>query len=120
MGGSCRYWDESGTSTAATRPGSGTFVASVEGIDLERSRAQLAESSVDGLPLEVLVAPRAEARLDAVTNELIAAALAGGYEALSPGRTTLTIAWGAGHMVQFDRPDLVLEAVRRIVAIARG
>jgi pimeloyl-ACP methyl ester carboxylesterase len=46
--------------------------------------------------------------------------VAAGYEALSPGMVTLTLAWGAGHMVQFDRPDLVVEAVRRIVAVVRG
>jgi len=95
-------------------------VASVEGIDVERSRAQPAAARVDGLLLEVLMAPRAEARLDAAANEQIAAARAAGYEALSPGNTTVTVAWGAGHMVQFDRPDLVVEAVRRIVTIARG
>jgi pimeloyl-ACP methyl ester carboxylesterase len=96
------------------------LVSSVEGIDVERSRAQLAEARVDGLPIEVVIAPRAEARLDAAANDRIAAATAAGYEGLSPGHVTLTIAWGAGHMVQFDRPDLVVEAVRRIVMVARG
>jgi pimeloyl-ACP methyl ester carboxylesterase len=96
------------------------LVSSVEGIDVERSRSQLAAAAVDGINLEVVIAPRAEARLDTPTNERIAAAFAGGYEALSPGRTTLTIAWRAGHMVQFDRPDLVVEAVRRIVIVVRG
>jgi pimeloyl-ACP methyl ester carboxylesterase len=96
------------------------LVASVERVDVERSRSQLAEARVDGLLLEVVIAPRAEARLDVVTNERIARATAAGYGALSPGHVTLTIAWGAGHMVQFDRPDLVVEAVRRIVAGVRG
>ncbi len=96
------------------------LVASVEGIDVERSRAQLSESRVVGLPVEVVIAPRVDARLDAATNDRIAASVAAGYEQLSPGRVTLTLAWGAGHMVQFDRPDLVVEAVRRIVAALRG
>jgi len=96
------------------------LIASVEGIDVDRSRAQLAKASVAGLPVEVVIAPRVDGRLDAATNDRIAASTAAGYEQLSPGRVTLTLAWGAGHMVQFDRPDLVVEAVRRIVAALRG
>ncbi|MBA3877163.1 MAG: hypothetical protein C0498_09545 [Anaerolinea sp.] len=95
------------------------LVSSVEGIDVGRSRAQLAGADVAGIPLEVVIAPRVDERLDAATNDALAASVAAGYEALSPGRVTLTIAWGAGHMVQFDRPDLVVDAVRRIVAIVR-
>ncbi len=96
------------------------LVGSVEGIDVDRSRAQLADAQVEGLPVEVVIAPRFDDRLDTATNDRIAASVAAGYEQLSPGRVTLTIAWGAGHMVQFDRPDLVVEAVRRMVAVVRG
>jgi len=96
------------------------IVGSVEAIDVDRSREQLAASDVDGRPIEVVLAPRVDSRLDASTNERIAAATAAGYEALSPGRVTLTLAWGAGHMVQFDRPAVVVEAVRQIVAEVRG
>jgi pimeloyl-ACP methyl ester carboxylesterase len=96
------------------------MVGSVEAIDVDRSRAQLAAADVAGLPIEVVVTPRVDARLDAATNDRIAASFAAGYEALSPGRVTLTFAWGAGHMIQFDRPELVIEAVRRIVAVVRG
>lgn len=96
------------------------LIASVEGIDVDRSRAQLADARVEGLPVEVVIAPRDDDRLDATTNDRIAASVAAGYEQLSPGHVTLTIAWRAGHMVQFDRPDLVVEAVRRIVTAVRG
>jgi pimeloyl-ACP methyl ester carboxylesterase len=96
------------------------LVASVEGIDVDRSRTQLADARFAGVPVEVVIAPRIDDRLDAATNDKIAASVAAGYEALSPGLVTLTLAWGAGHMVQFDRPDLVVEAVRRIVAVVRG
>ena len=96
------------------------LVSSVEGIDVEASRAQLADSDVTGLPIEVVVAPRVDARLDAATNDAIAASFAAGYEALSPGLVRLTLAWGASHMVQFDQPAAVVEAVRRIVATVRG
>ena len=95
-------------------------IGSVESIDVEASRAQLAASDVEGLPIEAIVAPRIDSRLDAATNERILDATAAAYEALSPGRVTFTLAWGASHMIQFDRPELVIEAVRRIVATVRG
>jgi pimeloyl-ACP methyl ester carboxylesterase len=96
------------------------LIGSVEGVDVDASRDQLAESDTSGLPIEVVIAPRVDARLDAATNDRIAASFAAGYEALSPGRVTLTLAWGASHMVQFDQPDVVVEAVRRIVEGLRG
>ncbi len=96
------------------------LIGSVEGIEVEASRAQLDASDIAGLPIEVVVAPRVDARLDGATNDRIAASFAAGYEALSPGRVTYTLAWGASHMIQFDRPELVIEAVRRIVALVRG
>ena len=96
------------------------LVASVEGIDVERSREQLAMANVTGLRLEVVNAARYEGGLDDAANERIVAAREAAYEALSPGGVTLTIAYGAGHMVQFDRPDLVIEAVRRLVEAIRA
>ncbi len=96
------------------------LVASVEGIDGATSRAQLAAANVDGLPIEAILAPRVDDRLDAERNARIAASMAAGYEALSPGRVTLVVAWGSGHMVQFDRPELVVEAVRRLIEALRG
>ena len=97
-----------------------SMIGDVERIDVERSRSQLAASNVDGIPLEVLIAPRVDSRLDTPTNDAIAASMEAGYEALSPGNVTYTLAWNAGHMVQFDRPDLVVEAVRRLVADLRA
>jgi pimeloyl-ACP methyl ester carboxylesterase len=96
------------------------IIESVEGIDVEASRAQLAASDVEGLPIEAIVAPRIDGRLDAATNEGILDAMAAAYEALSPGRVTFTLAWGASHMIQFDRPELIVDAVRRIVGVVRG
>ena len=96
------------------------LIASVEGIDVERSREQLAMADVAGQPLEIVEAARYEGGLDDAANARIAAAREAAYEALSPGRVTLTIAYGAGHMVQFDRPDLVIEAVRRLVETIRA
>jgi pimeloyl-ACP methyl ester carboxylesterase len=96
------------------------LVARVERLDWETSETQLRTSSVAGLPVEVLRAPRFERRLDDATNAEIAAAWQSAFEALSPGRVHYAIAPGAGHIIQIDRPDLVVEAVRRLVAAARG
>ena len=68
----------------------------------------------------MLVAPRYEPRLDEAQNEAVAAAWRAAYESLSPGLVRHTTAWGAGHMIQIDRPDLVIESVRRRVDGARG
>jgi hypothetical protein len=94
-------------------------VAAVDSLDWPASEVQLAEASVTGLPIEVLVAPRTESRLDEATNAAIAEAWRAGYESLSPGLVTYTTAWGAGHVIQVDRPDLVIDAVRRLVEQAR-
>ena len=34
-------------------------------------------------------------------------------------RVHFELAWGAGHMIQIDRPDLVIAATRRLVDAAR-
>ena len=52
-------------------------------------------------------------------TRLIADAWLAAFESLSPGQITHTIAWGAGHDIQIDRPDLVIEATRRLIALAR-
>jgi pimeloyl-ACP methyl ester carboxylesterase len=96
------------------------LVARVEDLDWPTSETQLRAASIAGLPVEVLRAPRHEPRLDAGTNEAIAAAWQAAFESLSPGLVHYAIAPGAGHIVQVDRPDLVVDAVRRLVAEARG
>lgn len=90
-------------------------VTAVDALDWTASETQLRGSSVAGLPVEVLVAPRYEPRLDEATNAAIADAWLAAFESLSPGRVTHTIAWGAGHDVHIDRPDLVIGSARRIV-----
>lgn len=94
-------------------------VSVVDSLDWPASEAQLRTSSVEGLPIEVLVAPRYEPRLSEVINAEIAAAWRAAFDTLSPGRIRTTTAWGAGHNVQIDRPDLVIEAVRRLVGGVR-
>lgn len=95
-------------------------VARVDALDWPTSEAQLRAADVRGLPIEILRAPRYEPRLTEAKNAEIATAVDAAYQSLSPGNTRLTTAWGAGHMVQIDRPDVVIEAVRRLVDQARS
>ncbi len=91
-----------------------------EGLDPERSMEQLRAADLRGLWVEAIVAARGEPRLDEATNTAIRIAAEAAYDALSPGMARLTLAYSSGHLVQFDRPELVVEAVRRIVEAARG
>jgi pimeloyl-ACP methyl ester carboxylesterase len=90
-------------------------VSLVDSLDWPASEAQLREASLAGLPIEVLTAPRYEPRLSEAQNADIATAWVSAYESMSPGLVRHTIAWGAGHLVHIDRPDVVIEAVRRLV-----
>jgi pimeloyl-ACP methyl ester carboxylesterase len=96
------------------------LVASVEVLDWPTSERQLREADVSGLAVAVLRAPRAEPRLDGPTNEAISTAWEESYASLSPGNVRYEIAWGAGHIIQADRPDLVIAAAREIVDGARS
>ncbi len=96
------------------------LVARVESLEWPASEEQLRASDTAGLPIEVLVAPRYEPRLGETHNAEIAAAWRAAHDSLSPSRVRETTAWGAGHNVQIDRPDLVIEATRRLIDLARG
>jgi pimeloyl-ACP methyl ester carboxylesterase len=95
------------------------LVANVEALDWAASERQLRGSDVGGIPIAVLRAPRAEPRLDEATNVSLAAAWERAYASLSPGLVHYELAWGAGHVIQADRPDLVIAAVARLVADIR-
>ena len=94
-------------------------VSQVDSLDWPASEEQLRAAALEGLPIEVLVAPRREPRLDDATNAAIADAWQAAHKSLSPGHVTYAIAWGAGHNIHIDRPDLVIEATRRLIALAR-
>lgn len=96
------------------------LVAEVEALDWRSSEAQLVAGDLRGLAIEVLRPPRAEPRLDEATNVALSAAIEDAYDSLSPGLVRFELAWGAGHMVQWDRPDLVIAAVGRLVDRARA
>lgn len=97
-----------------------TLVADWEDLDWLTSERQLRAASLDGLRLAVLVAPRVEPRLDSATNERIRAASEAAYEPMSPGHVTYAYAWGSGHVIPVDRPDLVVELVRRVIDEVRS
>ncbi len=96
------------------------LVASVEDLDWPASEAQLRAADVSAFPIVVLRAPRAEPRLDEPTNVEIAAAWQEAYESLAPGRVRYEITWGAGHIIQADRPDAVIAATRELVERTRA
>ncbi len=94
-------------------------VAEWEDLDWEASEQELRASSVRGRRVAVLVAERYEPRLDAATNARIRETWREAYETLSPGMTTYEYAPGAGHIIPWDRPDLVVELVRRVMREVR-
>jgi pimeloyl-ACP methyl ester carboxylesterase len=96
------------------------LIAGVEDLDWTASEAQLRAADASGLPIVVLRAPRVEPRLDDPTNQAIATAWESAFQSLSPGKVRYEIAWGAGHIIQADRPDLVIAAARELVDRARA
>lgn len=91
-----------------------------EALDPGRSERELRESDVSGLRVAVMVARRAEPRLDDATNARLQDAWRDAYESLSPGRVTYEFADGSGHVIPADRPDLVVELVRRVIGEVRA
>ena len=96
-------------------------IAVAEDLDWEASYAQLSSASIDGLPLELLFVDqrlRWEGPFDAAESDLIAA-----WRVLVESLSTdhrLTIAEESTHMIQYDRPELVVDAVRRLTDRARA
>jgi len=100
-------------------------IRSVEAIDRlawAASEAELEAVDLGDMPVEVVVVPQPfavdphipdsdRARLEAAWRE---------GNATFSARTRVTLAEGAGHFVQWDRPELVVEAAERLVAAARG
>ncbi len=97
-------------------------VEAIEGLAWAASEAELEAVDLGEMPVEVIVVPQPfavdpyipdgdRARLEAAWRE---------GNATFSARTRVTLAEGAGHQVQLDRPDLVIEAAERLVAAARG
>ena len=99
-------------------------IEAVESLDWPASVAEVAATDLTGLPVEVVNIPQelriqhellSEADRRRLTDEWRAWIMA-----LSPGRTTLTIAERSGHIIQLDRPDLVIAAIERLVDAGRA
>ena len=95
-------------------------VAAGEDLDWAASYDQLTRASIQGLPLELVFVDqrlRWEGSFEPVQDELIAA-----WRQLLSGLSAeyrLTIAEDSTHMIQYDRPDLVVDAIFRLVDRAR-
>lgn len=94
-------------------------VSVVDSLDWPPSEEQLRDGSLQGLRIDALRAPRYEPRLSEDQNARIGEAWVAAYDSLSPGMVRWTTALGAGHMIQVDRPDLVIDVVRRAIDTAR-
>ncbi|HEY5277662.1 MAG TPA: alpha/beta hydrolase [Coriobacteriia bacterium] len=91
-------------------------VAAAEDLDWEASSGQLSAASIQGIPLELLFVDqrfRWEGPFEPAQDDLIAAwrRLLGGLSA----EYRLTIAEDSTHLIQYDRPDLVVDAILRLV-----
>jgi pimeloyl-ACP methyl ester carboxylesterase len=91
-------------------------IATVEDLDWETSYGQLTRASVEGLPLELLFVDqrlRWQGRFEPAQAELIAAwrRLVGSLSSDS----RLTIAEDSSQLIQVDRPDIVVDAILRLV-----
>jgi pimeloyl-ACP methyl ester carboxylesterase len=94
-------------------------VASWEQLDWVASEEQLRSGDLSSVRVAALVAPRYEPRLDRPTNERIEQTWRDAYRSLSPDRTTYEYALGSGHVIPVDRPDAVVDVVRRVVEEVR-
>jgi pimeloyl-ACP methyl ester carboxylesterase len=97
------------------------LIESTEDLDWAATEADLAGATLGDLPVELLFVEqryRWEGPYDPYEAELIAA-----WERLvldlSSG-ARLTIAVNSTHMIQWDKPALVVDAIRRLVEAARG
>ena len=99
-------------------------IEGVESLDWPASRSELDDSRLDGIPLEVLAIDQhlryQDERIPPDMEERIIASWRDWCLSLSPGMTTITIAERSGHIIQFDRPDVVIAAIERQIAAARG
>ena len=97
------------------------IIEGTEDLDWEASERALRAGDLGNLPLELLFVEqryRWEDRFEPYEAELIAA-----WEDLVLALSSdarLTIAVNSTHMIQWDRPDLVVDAIRRLVEEARA
>jgi pimeloyl-ACP methyl ester carboxylesterase len=92
-------------------------VQAVDRLDWPASEAELGAVALGDLPVEVVAIPQPFAADPYIPDELrvpLEALWRDGLESFST-ETRLTLAPGSSHLVQLDRPDLVVAAARRLV-----
>ena len=97
-------------------------VEAVERLAWRRSEAELATVTLGELPVELVVVPQpfaTDAHIPEAARDSLRAAWIAGLESLS-NASRITLAAGSGHMIQWDRPALVVAAVLRMIDLARA
>jgi pimeloyl-ACP methyl ester carboxylesterase len=97
-------------------------VQATERLDWPASEAELRAVNLGDLPVEVVIVPQpfdVDPGIPDAERAGLAQEWRNGIEAIS-GRVRLTLAPGSSHMIQWDRPDLVVAAVGRLVETVRG
>jgi pimeloyl-ACP methyl ester carboxylesterase len=98
------------------------LVADAEGLDWLATERELRAATLGNLPLELIFVDqhlRYPGTLDRQTVEELIAAWENLVLGLS-GDARLTIARDSGHLIQFQRPELVIDAIRRLVERSRS
>jgi pimeloyl-ACP methyl ester carboxylesterase len=93
-------------------------VEAIEGIDWQRTAAELAAAGLGDLPIEAVTAPRRSQRLTDDEMAIVEAARLAAMHRLSSA-VRVTVADGSGHFIHIDRPDLIMAAIRRAVDVSR-
>lgn len=97
-------------------------VTSTEHLDWPASEAELVAVELGELPVETVVVAQPFATDPAIPDADRARLEAAWYGEMAgvSRRARVTLTPGSGHMIQWDRPDLVVAAVRRVRAAADG
>jgi pimeloyl-ACP methyl ester carboxylesterase len=107
---------------AAGLEGTRELIERLEDLDWPATADQLAAARLGDVPLELIFVDqrlRYDERIDPVTKARLIAAWRDLVLAWSTD-ARLTIADGSRHIVQLDRPDLVVDSIRRLVDRARA
>lgn len=97
-------------------------VEAVDGLDWPPSEAELTAVELADLPVETVVVPQpfaTDPHIPDADRERLGAAWYAEMATVSR-RATVTLAPGSGHLIQWDRPALVIDAVERVRAAAEG
>ncbi len=106
----------------ANLDGNMAAVAATESLDWAASERQLAQADLGALPVEVVAVPQpfdVDPYVPDNLRGILASTWREGLTSFSRA-TRLTLAPGSSHVIQRDRPDLVVAAVGRLVQAVRG